>query len=78
MLNAGNHHTINDLFKQLGLDSSDAAIEKFVAEHKPIEAAGVAEAKIWSDSQQAFLDDALSSDGAWAMAIDDLNARLKG
>ena len=78
MLNAGNHHTINDLFKQLGLDSSDAAIEKFVAEHKPIEAPGVAEAKIWNDSQQAFLDDALSSDGAWAMAIDDLNARLKG
>ena len=78
MLNAGNHHTINDLFKQLGLDSSDAASEKCVAEHKPIEAAGVAEAKIWSDSQQAILDDALSSDGAWAMAIDDLNARLKG
>ena len=78
MLNAGNNHTINDLFKQLGLDSSDEAIEAFVAKHKPIDAAGVTKASIWSESQQAFLADAHQNDAAWAVAIDDLNARLKG
>ena len=71
------HHSLEDLFAQLGLNNDSNAIEQFIAEHRPL-ASDVAlyRASIWSQAQRAFLKEEIIGDGEWALAIDDLNRRL--
>jgi len=66
------------LFRQLGLEAATADIDAFVNRHGPL-ATGVelADAPFWSDAQAAFLQEALASDGAWAIVVDELDARLR-
>jgi len=48
-------HSQTSLFLQLGLDSTDSAIESFIDSHRPL--AGnieLHEAKLWSASQAFF------------------------
>ena len=69
--------TMQDLFTQLGLDSSDEAIESFVAKHRGLnESRHIEEAPFWSDSQASFLRSALLEDAEWVELIDQLNAEL--
>jgi len=72
-----NLHTMNNLFAQLGLPADDAAIERFIATHRPLDN-GVAlyRAPFWSASQRAFLKEEIIEDADWAMVIDELNSRL--
>jgi hypothetical protein len=72
-----NLHTMNNLFAQLGLPADDAAIERFIAEHRPL-GRGVAlyRAPFWSPAQRAFLKEEIIEDADWAPVIDALNARL--
>jgi len=72
------HRTLNDLFDQLGLPSSDADIRRFVARHGPLPAEQtLTEAPIWSDAQLAFLTEAWRADGGdWALPFDELNVLL--
>ena len=70
-------HSLNNLFAQLGLPSSDEEIETFIQTHSHL--AGyitLAEAPYWTPAQAAFLREEILKDADWAEVIDQLNARL--
>lgn len=71
-------HNLNVLFEQLGLPSSDAAIEKFVAKHRPLDNDIMLEdAAFWNETQASFLREAIAEDADWAEAVDHLDALLR-
>lgn len=72
-----NLHTMNNLFAQLGLPPDSAAIDDFIAAHRPL-GRGVAlyRAPFWTASQRSFLKDEIIEDADWAGVIDELNVRL--
>lgn len=69
-------YTINDLFAQLGLESSDKAIDAFVEQHQLAKGEELIKSKVWSDSQRMFLQEEWNKDAAWVEIIDDLNVRM--
>ncbi|MBS1131423.1 MAG: hypothetical protein H6R16_2425 [Proteobacteria bacterium] len=71
-------HTMSNLFAQLGLPSEQAAVENFIATHRPLEN-GVAlyRAPFWSAAQRAFLKEEIIEDADWSAVIDELNGRLR-
>ncbi|WP_201557267.1 DUF2789 family protein [Psychrobacter sp. 72-O-c] len=69
-------YSINDLFAQLGLESSDDAINKFVEEHQLAKSEKLTESNVWTDSQRMFLQEEWTKDAAWVEIIDDLNVRM--
>ena len=71
-------HTLPSLFKQLGLEDSDEAIEAFVAAHRPLAAdTQLHEADFWSSAQAAFLQQEKEEDADWAEIVDQLDAMLR-
>ena len=71
-------HSQTSLFLQLGLDSTDSAIETFIDSHRPL--AGnieLHEAKFWSASQAFFLKQVKDEDADWAEIVDQLDALLR-
>lgn len=68
--------TLETLFDQLGLDSSPAAIDDFIAAHPLPEDVKLVEAPFWSERQATFLKEELRDDAEWAIAVDELNQRL--
>lgn len=70
-------HALADLFRQLGLPDDTAAIERFIATHRPLPA-GVAlcDAPFWSASQAQFLRESIVRDADWAEPVDTLAALL--
>ena len=71
-------HTLTELFKQLGLESSASAIEKFVRQHRPL-APGVElqDAAYWSPAQRHFIQESWHADSDWAELIDQLDTMLR-
>lgn len=69
-------YTMNELFAQLGLESSDEAVEKFIADNQLDEETNLKNAPFWSDSQRAFIQEEWKHDAVWAMVLDELNTRL--
>lgn len=70
-------YTMNDLFAQLGLASSDAEIERFISIHKHLPTdVLLSDAPFWTPSQSAFLQEELIKDADWAEVIDQLNVML--
>lgn len=71
-------HTLNNLFAQLGLPSDDAAIEAFIASHRPLDnEIALYRASFWSAAQRDFLKEEIIEDADWSSVIDDLNGRLR-
>ncbi len=71
-------HTLNNLFAQLGLPSDDAAIDAFIASHRPLDNSVVLyQAPFWSAAQRGFLKEEIIGDADWAAVIDDLDRRLR-
>ncbi|MCW8108236.1 DUF2789 domain-containing protein [Alteromonas ponticola] len=69
--------TMQDLFEQLGLDSSDESIEKFIEKHRGLnDSRHIEEAPFWNASQSEFLKRELIEDAEWAEVIDQLNVQL--
>ena len=67
-----------DLFEQLGLPSSQADIQKFVREHRPLpDDLKLTDASFWTESQASFLREQIRLDAEWAMPIDSLNVQLR-
>jgi hypothetical protein len=75
---AGNH-TVDALFEQLGLDSSKEAQQQFIEIHsrQMDDATSIANADFWTESQSAFLSEAIAEDGAWATAVGELDSMLQ-
>ena len=70
-------HSLVSLFDQLGLDSTDHAIEDFIKSHKPLSGnMDLYNAGFWSVSQASFLKQAKDEDADWAEIVDQLNAML--
>lgn len=72
------HNSINDLFAQLGLPSSDSEIDAFIARQPPLApGAEIYEAPFLTESQSAFLREEVVEDAEWAVTIDELSVRLR-
>ncbi|OOS21923.1 DUF2789 family protein [Moraxella lincolnii] len=69
-------YTLNDLFIQLGLDSSDEAIDQFIADNQLAEDTNLKDAKVWTEKQRAFLQEEWNRDAVWVEVIDELNVRM--
>ena len=69
-------YNMKELFAQLGLDSSDEAIDSFVENNKLAKEEKLIEAAVWNDNQRAFLQEEWNKDAAWVEVIDDLNVRM--
>ncbi len=69
-------YSMNDLFAQLGLDSSDEAIDKFIENNKLAKNEELIKSDIWNDNQRTFLQEEWQQDAAWVEIIDELNVRL--
>ena len=69
-------YNMNELFAQLGLDSSNEAIDKFIADNQLSSEEKLIEADVWTDSQRMFLQEEWKKDAAWVEVIDDLNVRM--
>ncbi len=70
---------MGSLFAQLGQDSDEAAIARFIRAHRPL--AGdirLDEAQFWTPAQASFLREAISQDADWAVVVDELNVQLHG
>lgn len=71
------HHTLSDLFDQIGLPSTEADISEFVRQHGPLDDdCHLTQADFWSESQAAFLREQWRADGDWALVVDELNVLL--
>lgn len=71
-------HSLGDLFLQLGLDADPAAIDTFVALHRPLsDRVLLADAPFWDASQARLLREELAKDGDWSGVIDCLNTLLR-
>ena len=69
-------YNMNELFAQLGLDSSDEAIDKFIAENQLSSEEKLTESDVWTENQRMFLQEEWKKDAAWVEVIDDLNVRM--
>lgn len=71
-------HTLRALFDQLGLPSSAAAIDAFIAQHRPLaDGVALADASFWTPAQAQFLREEFDEDADWAELVDQLNVRLR-
>jgi hypothetical protein len=71
-------HDLASLFAQLGLANDPAAIDAFIATHRPLaEDIALADAPFWTPAQAAFLAEELQADADWAEVIDELNMDLR-
>ncbi|MGL4476362.1 MAG: DUF2789 family protein [Shewanella sp.] len=70
--------SLGHLFEQLGLESSELAIETFIGKHALAQGEYIYEAHFWTPSQQSFLAEAISSDGHWSELVDQLANLLQG
>lgn len=72
------NHTINTLFDQLGLESSESAIRHFVRTHSPLpKNLLLHQATFWNSSQASFLKEAISQDSDWSNVVDQLDNMLR-
>lgn len=71
-------HDMPELFKQLGLGSSDEEMKQFVTQNRQRrDTALLHEASFWNKSQAAFLKQAIEEDADWAEIVDQLDVMLR-
>jgi hypothetical protein len=72
------NHTIHTLFEQLGLDSSEDAIQRFLQTRFPLpKNLPLQQAAFWSLSQAQFLREAVNDDSVWSNVVDQLDVMLR-
>lgn len=70
--------TMHDLFAQLGLPSDEAAVQDFIARHRPLpERTALPDAPFWTPAQAQFLREQWQRDADWALVVDQLNVSLR-
>lgn len=67
---------MTNVFEQLGLDSSEAAIAEFIKTHQLDAHIHISDAPFWDDGQRAFIKEKLAVDDNWATIVDQLNEVL--
>ncbi len=71
------HHSLRELFDQLGLDSDYSSIEQFISQHRLQSDMPLSKAGFWTSAQAAFLRESYTQDADWVEVIDQLNQRLR-
>ncbi|AWF80034.1 DUF2789 domain-containing protein [Microbulbifer sp. A4B17] len=71
------HHTLKDLFSQLGLASEDAQIHEFLVTHYLHRHEKLSAASFWTENQREFLESAILDDSDWCVAVDELDTLLR-
>jgi len=69
-------HSLENLFRQLGLDNDPAAIDAFIRENKLEADEALEDAPFWTPAQSAFIQECLTDDSDWAEVVDQLNVLL--
>lgn len=67
---------MTNLFRQLGLDSSEQAIADFIKNHQLADDTTLMDAPYWSEGQRQFLAEQLKADAEWAIVVDQLSEAL--
>lgn len=70
-------HTLSCLFRQLGLPSSEVAIENFVQNNHLPKEIPLDHAACWSAGQAQFIRESLDEDSDWSEIVDQLDAMLR-
>lgn len=71
-------HTLNTLFAQMGMDSSDEAIDAFVRAQAPLpRTMQLHEAPCWTPAQSKLLLESVLVDADWALVVDTLDTLLR-
>jgi hypothetical protein len=71
-------HTIVSLFDQLGLASTDEAMDAFINRNSPLPGnIMLHEAGFWNTSQASCLKEMKDEDADWAEIVDQLDAMLR-
>ena len=71
-------HSIVSLFDQLGLDSTDEAIDNFINRNRSLPGnIELHKADFWKSSQASFLKQVIDEDADWAEIVDQLDAMLR-
>lgn len=71
------HHSLSQLFDQLGLDSDYHSIENFISQHPLHGDTALSKASFWTTAQATFLRESYTQDADWVEVIDQLNQRLR-
>ncbi|MEZ5572924.1 MAG: DUF2789 domain-containing protein [Halioglobus sp.] len=71
------NHTMQALFKQLGLSNNDIAIENFIHNNYLPKEIPLENAACWSAGQAQFLHECIAMDADWAEVVDHLDAMLR-
>ena len=75
----GQIHSMQDLFKQLGLPDSEEKIDEFIRQNSPLPRnIDLHKAPFWSASQAEFILSAKQNDADWSILVDDLDELLRG
>ncbi|TDG15946.1 DUF2789 domain-containing protein [Seongchinamella unica] len=70
-------HTLSCLFRQLGLPSSDTAMENFVKNNHLPKEIPLDHAAFWNAAQAQFIRESLDEDSDWSEVVDQLDAMLR-
>jgi hypothetical protein len=78
-MNMDSHnHSMTDLFDQLGLASTEQAVEEFIHKNSPLPAdIELHEAGFWTESQSSFLKQSKDDDADWSRLVDQLDELLR-
>lgn len=71
-------YSLQSLFDQLGLDSTQEGIDAFVKTHQLKDGEALHEAAFFTPSQANFLRESITNDAAWSEVVDELNLLLHG
>ena len=71
------NHNMKTLFEQLGLSSSEVAIENFIQNNHLTKEIPLDHAACWSAGQAQFIREALDQDSDWTEVVDQLDAMLR-
>ena len=70
-------HDLKGLFDQLGLDSTQKAIDDFIASHSPLpDDKKLIDAEFWTPQQAGFLKEQLREDADWARVVDEVSGAV--
>lgn len=73
------HHTLTDLFDQLGLPNDEASIRQFIEDNQFSQPDQALESlPVWNESQKQFLLESRTEDAEWSEPVDELDAMLRG
>lgn len=67
---------MTNLFLQLGLEASEAAIARFIEQHQLPADVDITAAPFWNAGQRQLLCEQLRADASWAIVVDQLNEAL--